>query len=74
MAKKGLIIKTIRKKERAAKEIENGKKVTYPTRIYNRCSLCGRARAYMRDFGICRICFRKLASEGKIPGIVKSSW
>lgn len=46
----------------------------YKTRVRNRCSLCGRPRAYMRRFGLCRICFRKLALEGKIPGVVKSSW
>lgn len=46
----------------------------YSTRKNNRCRLCGRARGYMRKFQICRICFRKLASEGKIPGVVKSSW
>jgi small subunit ribosomal protein S14 len=36
--------------------------------------MCGRPRAYMRKFGICRICFRNLASEGKLPGVIKSSW
>ncbi|MGM0441113.1 MAG: type Z 30S ribosomal protein S14 [Elusimicrobiota bacterium] len=46
----------------------------YEVRKYNRCNLCGRSRGYMRDFGICRICFRELASDGKIPGVVKSSW
>jgi small subunit ribosomal protein S14 len=40
----------------------------------NRCNLCGRPRAYMRRFGLCRICFRKLAGEGLIPGVRKSSW
>ncbi|MBI3968588.1 MAG: type Z 30S ribosomal protein S14 [Chloroflexi bacterium] len=40
----------------------------------NRCSLCGRPRAYIRKFGLCRICFRKLALVGQIPGIVKASW
>ncbi len=45
-----------------------------PAKVYNRCHLCGRARGYMRDFDMCRICFRKLAHEGKIPGVVKSSW
>lgn len=44
------------------------------TKSYNRCHLCGRARGYMRDFDMCRICFRKLAGEGKIPGVIKSSW
>jgi small subunit ribosomal protein S14 len=46
----------------------------YPVRVRNRCALCGRPRGYMRRFGLCRICFRKLALEGKIPGVVKSSW
>lgn len=41
---------------------------------HNRCSLCGRPRGYMRKFGLCRICFRKLALEGQIPGVRKSSW
>ncbi len=41
---------------------------------HNRCRLCGRPRAYMRKFGMCRICFRKLALEGEIPGVVKASW
>jgi len=41
---------------------------------YYRCRLCGRPRAYMRKFGICRICFREMASRGLIPGIMKSSW
>jgi small subunit ribosomal protein S14 len=46
----------------------------YSTRKVNRCKLCGRSRGYMRKFQMCRICFRKLASEGKIPGVTKSSW
>jgi len=40
----------------------------------NRCRNCGRPRSYMRKFQLCRICFRNLALEGKIPGVVKSSW
>jgi len=43
-------------------------------RLHNRCQLTGRPKGYMRDFGICRVMFRKLALEGKIPGITKSSW
>ncbi len=43
-------------------------------RIKRRCNLCGRARAVYRKFGVCRICFRKLALEGKIPGVQKASW
>ena len=46
----------------------------YPTRVRNRCMKCGRPRGYMRKFRLCRICFRELALEGKIPGVVKSSW
>ncbi len=46
----------------------------FPTRVRNRCSVCGRPRGYIRRFGLCRICFRQLALEGKLPGVVKSSW
>ena len=45
-----------------------------PTRVRNRCQLNGRPRGYMREFGISRIMFRKLAGEGSIPGVTKSSW
>lgn len=43
-------------------------------RIRNRCRLCGRGRAVYRKFGVCRICFRKMASDGLIPGVQKASW
>lgn len=46
----------------------------YSTRREFRCKLCGRPRAVYRKFGICRICFRKLADEGLIPGVKKASW
>lgn len=46
----------------------------YKVREGNRCKLCGRPRGYIRRFGLCRICFRELALEGKIPGVTKSSW
>ncbi len=46
----------------------------YRTRVRNRCKRCGRPRGYMRRFGLCRICFRELALQGHIPGVVKSSW
>jgi len=46
----------------------------YPTRVRNRCKICGRPRASIRRFGLCWICFRELALEGKLPGVVKSSW
>jgi small subunit ribosomal protein S14 len=46
----------------------------YKVQQYNRCYLCGRSRAYIRKFGLCRICFRKLALAGQIPGVRKASW
>jgi len=46
----------------------------FAVRDYNRCPLCGRPRAYYRKFNMCRICLRKLASSGKLPGVIKSSW
>jgi len=46
----------------------------FSTRKKNRCHQCGRARSYLRKFGICRICFRKLALAGQIPGVTKASW
>ena len=46
----------------------------FSTRAYNRCKLSGRRRAYMRKFGMCRVCFRGMASQGQIPGVKKSSW
>ncbi|MBI2052337.1 MAG: type Z 30S ribosomal protein S14 [Parcubacteria group bacterium] len=46
----------------------------FSSRKINRCWKCGRKRAYMRIFGLCRICFRELANKGEIPGVKKSSW
>ena len=45
-----------------------------PTRHRNRCWRCGRPRAFLRKFGICRLCFRQLALNGEIPGVTKASW
>jgi small subunit ribosomal protein S14 len=59
-------------KEHKARELK--KKSKYPTKVYNRCEVCGRSRAFLRHYGVCRICFRKMASEGKIPGVKKSIW
>lgn len=50
------------------------KKPKFSTRAVNRCFRCSRRHGFMRDFGLCRICFRELANEGQIPGIRKSSW
>lgn len=61
---------------RKAKIIRESKRkmLKYETRAHHRCSLCGRPRGYLRLFGLCRLCFRKLASRGEIPGVKKASW
>lgn len=64
MAKKSLIAKADR----------SIKKAKFSTRIIRRCWKCGRKGSFMRDFRLCRICFRELASRGEIPGISKASW
>jgi small subunit ribosomal protein S14 len=46
----------------------------FPVRLHNRCGLTGRPKGYMREFGVCRVVFRKLALDGKIPGVRKASW
>jgi len=61
MAKKSMIVRQARKPK-------------YAVRWRNRCKLCGRPHAYMRKFGVCRICFRNLAYNGELPGVTKASW
>ena len=61
MAKKSLIEKSRRKPK-------------FEVRRYNRCQRCGRPRAFLRKFGLCRICFREMALNGEIPGVRKASW
>ncbi|MEN6465368.1 MAG: type Z 30S ribosomal protein S14 [Syntrophaceae bacterium] len=61
MAKKSLIAKAKRDKK-------------FGVRDYNRCPICGRPRAYYRKFDMCRICLRKLALKGELPGVIKASW
>ena len=60
MAKKCMMYREMRRK--------------YANQVRNRCERCGRPRGYMRRFGLCRICFRELASNGLIPGVTKASW
>lgn len=50
------------------------KKKKFKVREYNRCPLCGRPRAFIRRFQMCRLCFRDLASTAQIPGVIKASW
>ncbi|HDL90481.1 MAG TPA: type Z 30S ribosomal protein S14 [Thermodesulforhabdus norvegica] len=61
MARKALMVKAQRKPK-------------FKVRAYNRCPLCGRARAFLRKFGMCRICFRTMALNGELPGVRKASW
>ena len=61
MASKAMIAKSLRK-------------LKYKVRHRNRCEICGRPRGYMRRFHMCRVCFRKLALEGFLPGVTKASW
>jgi small subunit ribosomal protein S14 len=61
LAKKCLIVKAKRQQK-------------FKVREYHRCNRCGRPHAYLRKYGICRICFRDLALQGEIPGVVKASW
>jgi small subunit ribosomal protein S14 len=61
MAKTSLIAKAARRSK-------------FKVRAYTRCKRCGRPRGYLRKFNLCRICFRELALQGQIPGVVKASW
>jgi len=53
---------------------KNKRKPKFKVRGYTRCQRCGRSRAVLRRFGLCRICFRDLALKGEIPGVRKASW
>ena len=57
-----------------AKRVKDERKPKFSCRKHNRCKNCGRPRAYLRKFGLCRLCFRMFALRGEIPGVVKSSW
>lgn len=53
---------------------KSSKQPKYSSRKVNRCWRCGRRHGYMRDFKLCRICFREMANRGEMPGVRKSSW
>ena len=89
MAKKSVIARERKRERLVAKYADLRKKLkeegkweeldTLPRnsskiRLKNRCLLTGRPKGYMREFGICHVMFRKMAKEGKIPGITKASW
>ncbi|MDP2671820.1 MAG: type Z 30S ribosomal protein S14 [bacterium] len=59
---------------RTAMIVKSKRTAKFTTRQHNRCLVCGRSRAYIRKFGLCRICFRNLAHQGNLPGVVKASW
>ncbi|MFN0102996.1 MAG: type Z 30S ribosomal protein S14 [Bryobacteraceae bacterium] len=69
MATTAKIAKDVKLKALKAKGVQKA-----GVRLRNRCFRCGRPRAYLRKFGLCRICFRKLALAGEIPGVIKASW
>ena len=55
-------------------KIKQSRRQKFKVREYNRCKICGRPKGYYRKFGICRVCLRKYALEGKLPGVTKASW
>ena len=71
---KDLKLEKIKRASHAAKAANKEGIQKLPTRHRNRCWRCGRPRAFLRKFGICRLCFRQLALNGEIPGVTKASW
>ena len=74
MARKALVVKCEKAHARAEHLLSLGKKVVFPTRLYNRCSVCGRVHGYIGKFHMCRICIRDAANSGELMGVRKSSW
>lgn len=59
---------------KTSKILKSKEEPKFSTRQHNRCLICGRPHAYIRKYGICRLCFRELAYKGQIPGVRKASW
>ena len=59
---------------KTSKIVREGKELKYKGRYRHRCRLCGRPRGYMRYFGLCRLCFKRLVDNAEIPGVKKASW
>lgn len=74
LVKKYAALRKQLKEEGRWDELDKLPRNSNPIRLHNRCLLTGRPKGYMRDFGICRVVFRKMALEGKIPGVTKASW
>ena len=74
MANKYAALRKQLKEEGRWDELDRLPRNSNPIRQHNRCKLTGRPKGYMRQFGICRVKFREMALQGKIPGVTKSSW
>ncbi|HEY3937375.1 MAG TPA: type Z 30S ribosomal protein S14 [Bryobacteraceae bacterium] len=74
MATTAKIAKEVKKLAEIAEARAAKTKVKFPTRLRNRCKNCGRPRGFLRKFSLCRICFRKFALAGEVPGVTKASW
>ena len=74
MATTAKIAKEVKKLAELEAARKAGVAVKFPCRLRNRCKNCGRPRGFLRKFQLCRICFRKFALAGEIPGVTKSSW
>lgn len=89
MARKSVIAREVKRARMTAKyadlrkqlkeegrwdELDKLPRNSNPIRMHNRCRLTGRPKGYMRQFGLCRVKFRELALNGKLPGVTKASW
>jgi small subunit ribosomal protein S14 len=74
LVKKYAALRTQLKAEGRWEELDKLPKNSSKVRLHNRCQLTGRPKGYMRQFGLCRVKFRELALQGKIPGVTKASW
>jgi small subunit ribosomal protein S14 len=68
------IAKEVKKQEEILRARAAGTKAKFAVKLRNRCKNCGRPRGFLRKFSLCRICFRKFALAGEIPGVTKASW
>jgi small subunit ribosomal protein S14 len=74
MATTAKIAKEVKKQAEIDHARANGGKAKFAVRLRNRCKNCGRPRGFLRKFSLCRICFRKFALAGEVPGVTKASW
>lgn len=74
MARKAIVDKCNKAWDKANKAFASGKKIKFATRLYHRCSVCGRPRGYVGKFDMCRICIREKANTWELMGVRKASW